>query len=372
MIIVDREIAQAPQDMDIRAWRARILMWSGRLPEAENDYREILANPPQDPDSWMGLANVYSLGGRWGQMEQAIAIAVQLDPNRADLHAAHGRSLGLEHKPGEARLEFQKALALDPRNEEAQAGLLSLRGGPKHELLLGTETDLFNFAGANHSEGASLLSQWTPRWKTTASGNFYRLGDTAAGKVAGSITGKTARWGSLTVGGAVGHDNGVIPKSEILVEYDQGWRLAGTTFLHGFEANYGQHWYWYSGAQILTINGTSFFYLPDDSVWSFGLTAARSDFFGTQSHWRPSGITRLTFPIIGGERPRIGGNLFFAVGTENFASVDQIGHFSSQTYGGGLQFRLTERQYVKATTGYQHRTQDRSETEFDVIYGIHF
>jgi hypothetical protein len=80
----------------------------------------------------------------------------------------------------------------------------------------------------------------------------------------------------------------------------------------------------------------------------------------------------MTFPILGRERPRLGGNVFFAVGTENFASVDQVGHFSSQTYGGSLQLHLTERQYVRATTGYQRRTQDRAETNVDVTYGIHF
>src|SRR6202035_5848859 len=30
MSIVDREIARAPRDMDIRAWRARVLLWSGK------------------------------------------------------------------------------------------------------------------------------------------------------------------------------------------------------------------------------------------------------------------------------------------------------------------------------------------------------
>jgi len=90
MAIVDREISRAPQDMDIRAWRARILLWAGRLQDAEKEYRELLANPAQDADNWVGLANVYFREGRSGPMEQALATAVQLDPKRADLRAAHG------------------------------------------------------------------------------------------------------------------------------------------------------------------------------------------------------------------------------------------------------------------------------------------
>src|SRR5579859_6648218 len=59
--IVDREISRVPQDMDVRAWRARVLTWSGNLPEAEKEYLEILKVARNDPDSWMGLANVYSV-----------------------------------------------------------------------------------------------------------------------------------------------------------------------------------------------------------------------------------------------------------------------------------------------------------------------
>src|SRR5256886_8546554 len=36
---ISQEIAEAPQDMDVRAWRARVLAWSGKLPEAEKEYR---------------------------------------------------------------------------------------------------------------------------------------------------------------------------------------------------------------------------------------------------------------------------------------------------------------------------------------------
>jgi len=54
-------------------------------------------------------------------------------------------------------------------------------------------------------------------------------------------------------------------------------------------------------------------------------------------------MTRLGFPITRWDERRLGGNVFYAVGTENFAQVDQIGRFSSHTYGGGLRFQLTAR-----------------------------
>jgi hypothetical protein len=83
-------------------------------------------------------------------------------------------------------------------------------------------------------------------------------------------------------------------------------------------------------------------------------------------------MTRLGFPIAGWEQRHLKGNVFFAVGTENFAKADQIGKFSSQTYGGGLRFQFTKRQDVTGFAAYQKRTQDRTESSFGFTYGIRF
>jgi len=94
--VVDREIARAPQDMDVRAWRARVLAWSGRLAEAEKEYLAILKVSRNDPDNWMGLASVYSREGKTEEALRALDVAVELDPKRADLHAARGRCVPQE------------------------------------------------------------------------------------------------------------------------------------------------------------------------------------------------------------------------------------------------------------------------------------
>jgi cytochrome c-type biogenesis protein CcmH/NrfG len=76
--IVDREIARAPHDIDVRAWRARVLLWSGEPEDAERAYHEILSIAPQDPDHWLGLAAVLR--------ERSIASAPGL---AANLHYFH-------------------------------------------------------------------------------------------------------------------------------------------------------------------------------------------------------------------------------------------------------------------------------------------
>lgn len=188
MSIVDREIARAPQDMDIRTWRARVLLWSGKVAEAEREYQEILIAVPNDPDNWMALANIYLRESRTQDALQALSRAVELDPKRADLHAARGRALRAVDNRNEAKLEFRRALELDPTSREAEVGLLSLRDEPRHEVRVGVNTDLFSFAGANDLEGVSFTSYWTPRRTTSVSGKFYQRAGTDAETVAASLT----------------------------------------------------------------------------------------------------------------------------------------------------------------------------------------
>jgi tetratricopeptide (TPR) repeat protein len=370
--IVDQEVARAPQDMDVRAWRARVLAWSGHVPEAEKEYMEILKVSRNGPDNWMGLANVYLREGRTVEALSALDTAVKLDPTRADLHAARARVLRAVGERNEARLEFQKALNLDPASVEARTGLISLRLEPKHELRFGQDNDLFNFAGANHDEWTSLTSQWTPHWVTSVAGSFYQRGGVGAGKFVGSITRRQPKWGAMTVGAAIGHDNAVIPKGEAFFDLDNGWKSGETNFVRGAEIVYGQHWYWYQSARILTLSGTVIVYLPREWTVSLGATGARSAFSGTNAEWRPSGITRLEFPLADWGAKRLSGSAFYAAGTEDFAQVAQIGRFASRTYGGGLRFQISARQDVKGYASYQKRSKGRTDTTFGFSYGIHF
>jgi tetratricopeptide (TPR) repeat protein len=372
MRIVDREVARAPQDMDVRAWRARVLTWSGQLAGAEKEYLEIMKVSRNDPDNWLGLSSVYSRQGKVEDALRALDRAVELDPQRADLHAARARVLRAQGERAEARLEFQNALHLDPASAEARAGLLSLRSEPKHELRFGQNDDLFNFTSANHDGGVSLVSQWTAHWVTSLAGSFYERAGVGAGKFSGGITGRLPRWGALTAGGAVGHDNAVIPKGEFFFDLNHGWKVSEERFLHALEFDYGQHWYWYQTSRILTLNATAIVYFPRDWTLSLGSTGVRSAFSGTAGEWRPSGMARLGFPLMDWDMKRLSGTVFFAVGTEDFAQIDQIGRFASQTYGGGMRFQITARQDVTGNASFQKRSQNRTDTNFGLSYGIHF
>ena len=370
--IVNEQVARSPQDMDVLSWRARVLTWSGKLDQAEQEYLRILATSANDPDNWMGLAAVYSRQNRTQDALQALDRATALDPKRADLHLARGRVLRALNQNPEAKAEFKEALTLDPGDNEARSALTSFGSQGLHELLVGTNTDLFSFMDAGQQESISLISRSNPRWETSVGGSFYRWAGVNAQKVNASVTGKSKAWGSLTVGGAVAHDGGVIPKHEAFFAYDRGWRLVHLGLLRGLETNYEQHWYWYSTAKVLTLNETAIAYFPRDWTWSLRLTAANSQFPGTAAGWRPAGMSKIGFPIKRFERRQLGGNIFFATGTENYSQVEQIGHFSSHTYGGGLHCQVAAAQDVSGFAGYETRTQGLNQITFGLTYGIRF
>ena len=372
MRLVDQETARAPQDMDVRAWRARVLSWSGHLAEAEKEYLEILRVTPTDPDNWMGLASVYLREGRIQEAQQVINTAEELDPKRADVRAARARVLRAAGHPKDARVEFQKALKLDPTSTEARDGLSSVRGEPKHELGFGQDNDILSFTNDYRNESASLASRWTSQWATDFSGQLYQRAGVEAAKFAGNVTLQQPNWGAATVGAAMAHDNAVLPKSEAFFDLDRGLKISNTSFVRAVEFNYDQHWYWYQASRVLTLTGGAIAYLPSEWTFTLRATGARSVFTGTSAEWRPSGLVRLGFPLVRWRGERLSGAIFFAAGTENFAIVDQIGRFASQTYGGSLKFQINARQDITAYTGYQRRTQNHTDTNFGLNYGIRF
>jgi tetratricopeptide (TPR) repeat protein len=370
--IVDQQIALSPRDMDIRAWRAQVLTWAGRLAEAEHEFNEILKIDKSDPDKWMGLATVYMRLGRSEEALKTANHAIELDPNRADLQATRAKMLLAKSDSSDAHLESPRALPLDPISSDVRSDLSSIPGTPKDELRFGFDQDAFSFAPANRDQWVSLVSKWTPRWTTSAAGSLYQRGGLNAGNFVGGVTRSQPHWGAITIGGATGHDNGVIPETEAFFELDHGFKISEDRPIRGIEVIYGQHWYWYTTARILTTNETAIVYLPRDWTWSIRLTEARSHFSATGMDWKPSGLTRLSVPLAHWSQRELTGNVFFAVGTEDFAQVDQIGSFASQTYGGGLRFRFTARQDVTAYGAFQQRTQDRAQTSFGLSYGIRF
>lgn len=193
--VVDAVLVRAPKDIEARAWHARLLLWSGRVDDAERKFLSLTGDAPADPDIWQGLASVQARQGLWADALAALDRAVTLAPDRADLRTARVQALRALNRRDEAREEYQRLLKIDSSGAEAKAGLLRLRPRLNHELRTGTETDFFNYTGAYDGEWVSLVSRWTPQWSTFVAADFFQRDGPAAGKFVGSVTRRRrSRW----------------------------------------------------------------------------------------------------------------------------------------------------------------------------------
>jgi len=366
--IADQRLAIAPDDTDARGWRARTLAWLGNSQEAELEFRGVLNVTPNDPDVLSGLAGVLVREQRQEEGLLLLNQAIALDRDRADILDQRGSLLIALGRRSEAQLDFLSALSKNPNDQTARAKLGSLAPQPRHELHFGSDTDAFNYTHAANAETLEMTSHWDPRWTTSFAGIFYQRFGASAGKFTGSISRRFRRNNSLTIGGAVARDQGVIPRGEAFVQYGHGFRLSETYFFRGLETDFHSHWFWYRDARVLGLTSTAIFYVPRDATFSIAVTQARSSFSTTRPDWSPSGIARIAVPL----GSRFTPNVFFAVGTEDFAQADQIGRFSAQTIGGGGKYRLSRNQELSIYVARQNRSQGRTQTSFGVNYGIFF
>jgi tetratricopeptide (TPR) repeat protein len=362
-------LAANPDDLEARGWHARLLAWSNRWGESEAEYRRVLESAPTDVDILLGLADVLSWQKRSLEALEVVEHACAIDPRRGDAQVRRGRLLQSIGRTRDARAAFRQALDSDASSADAKLGLESLREEGRYEFRIGTDVDLFNFAENAGAVTAGLSSRLNGRWTTRVTATQYSRFGKYATRVSPNATCRLTSNDTLTVGNAIARHQGIIPKSEAYFEYGHGFRIASSTGpIRGLEALYRQQWLWYSDARVLVATPGVILYLPREWDWYVQVSAARSHFSGSEPSWKPSGMARLSFPLT----RQLGGHLLYAVGTENYGLVDQIGHFSANTWGGGLKLRLASGQEIRGYGVYQRRSQGQEQTSFGVSYAIRF
>jgi tetratricopeptide (TPR) repeat protein len=367
LAIVDQRLADVPGDFEAHGWRGRLLAWKGRWSEGEAEYKLVLDKVPNDTDILTGLSDVLLWQQKYTEALQTLYQARKISPSDPEILSRRARVLALLGRTPEARSEYQQALVFDTQNADATTGLAGLSENTKHELRVGEDVDVFNYAPTGQTQGVSFSSRWNQRWSTAFGVSTYqRFGQDAVKFLASTTFHLTARdW--FTVGSSVANSQGVVPTNEAFFEYGHAFRIENR-WVKGLESSYQQHWFWYQGAHVLTLNTSQIVYFPHEWTWSLNVTGARTGFLGTPVDWTPSGWTKLGFPL---ER-RVTGNVVFGVGSENFAQIDQIGHFSAHTFGGGLRYRFAARQDINVYVARQDRTGGQVDTSFGLSYGFHF
>jgi YaiO family outer membrane protein len=367
-VVVDDWTAQYPDDLDARAWRARLLAWTNHWNEAESAYCDLLVLAPEDVDLLAGLADVLYWQRRG---EDALALldrAFALEPERADIGLRRAQVLEQLGRSDEARAAYTEALTRDPASAEATKGLSRLRVPGRYDVRIGSDVDHVEETGTGGMVAASVGVRWNERWSTVVAVSQYQRFGEAATRAGVAVTRRFRGGGLLTISEAVAPGQGIVPLQELQVEFGRGIRRESTGTLRGVEATFQQRWMAYQDANILMFTPGCIFYLPRDWIWLVRVSGSRVSVSGAGSEWRASGWTRLTVPL----HSTVDGFVLAAIGTENYGYRDQIRGFTAETGGAGLRWRLAPGQEITAYGQYQWRSNGQAQTSMGASYGIRF
>jgi tetratricopeptide (TPR) repeat protein len=367
LVLVDQRLQLIRTDLEAHGWRGRLLAWQGHWVAAENEYRQVLDQVPNDTEILCGLADVLLWQGKPKEALGVIDRAREIDSTQPEILLRRARILEALQNNSEARSQYRELLRMHPENREAKTALAGLAAENRHEFRIAADGSTFNYIGPAEDEEMYLTSHWTTRFTTTFNTGFYQRFGQSAKEFMGNVSLRFTKSDWLTAGGAFANRQAIIPENEAFFEYGHGLHFSNP-WIKGLEVSYQQHWFWYQGAHVLMLSGTQLYYLPHDWTWTLSLTGARSGFTGTGIEWVPSGYARLGFPLY----RSLSGDVTFGSGTENFAQIDQIGHFSARTYAGGLKYRLSSSQEIRGYVAVQDRSAGETQNSFGLSYGFHF
>lgn len=99
--------------------RAKLLMASGRLREALDEFERAVELDPRSVDARIGIGDVYKEEGDLPRAERWYGQAAQVGPDVFEAQYAHGLVLQLMQRFREAIRAYLRALQIDPRNFDA-------------------------------------------------------------------------------------------------------------------------------------------------------------------------------------------------------------------------------------------------------------
>ncbi len=134
---------------------------AGRLAEAEEIYRQVLAQQPDHPDAIYGLGMIALQVGHHDMAVDLIRRAISLKPDHAEAHFNLGNLLNDRGQHDEAIAAYRQAIALRPNYAEAHGNLgnvLRAKGRLDEAIAAFRQAIAFkpNFAEAHSNLGISL------------------------------------------------------------------------------------------------------------------------------------------------------------------------------------------------------------------------
>jgi tetratricopeptide (TPR) repeat protein len=118
----EQSLAARPQSAATRVLHARLLMITGKLAEAREEFSLVIADDPRNADALYNLSLVDGLDGHRDDQESLLRQVVQIDAGHPDALAALGDLALSRGEPAIAGAFYARALVRDPSNIQALLG----------------------------------------------------------------------------------------------------------------------------------------------------------------------------------------------------------------------------------------------------------
>lgn len=121
--LFDRLLTVAPDNVEARVDRARVLSWAGRFGESAEAYAAVLERRPGQRSARIGLAQVLSWSGRLDSAQAVYARLLRDDPDDADALQGLARVTAWSGELHAAEVAWERALELSEDETAARTGL---------------------------------------------------------------------------------------------------------------------------------------------------------------------------------------------------------------------------------------------------------
>lgn len=352
---VNARIEAQPADLEAQTWRARILSWTENLNAAEDLYREVLLQAPNDADVLIGLADVLFWEGKLKESSDVLESAERLRPASPEVEQRRERNTRTLYAQNSSRNSQNSASA------QVESDIY------RYSLRITSESDLFNYSSAAQNQSIDLGITWNSRWSSQLLATSYRRFSDSAEQWSTGIAYRFSANQSVAASFAVANHQQIFPVRQAAFDYDHGIRFRGGA-LKGIEFVAHSAGVWFDGSAVTVLGGSAIVYLPRDWMCTFAGNAARTKFDALGASWAPSFSAKVSAPVF----PRMRGNIGFGSGAENYSSLEQIGQISARTYLGGLQYSLSKAQDFSGFIAYQQRSHGVVEINVGGGYGFRF
>lgn len=348
-----RILELAPGDADARAGLARVASWMGQYDDAIELYKSVVADYPRHVEARLGLGDVLSWKGEHAAAIEHFLIALAMVPDDVEILKRLGKVWSWRRNRAEALKYYEMAAQLAHDDGSIARAIEQISYDTRHKVEVEYLFEKLNFA----RDAKGMRIGWNylgpGRLATGAAVRYLNKFDRDNITLAWTLGFRPA------AGTALDFEIALSPKGEVVAEQTYGMGLT-RRISSRFDLIGAYRFLKFEEANIQIVSPGLTWYITDRANLSLLYYLSRTSFEGNSA--RPinhSALVKLAYSL----SERASAYTYFATGSESFETItiDRIGKLSANSYGFGIQHRITPRFGIKFGYEFQDRSGPNSQ-----------